>query len=461
MLGKTEERSVHFAKDSSYLLEHYWPLAGDVSLFPEIGIAYPDPGPYSAFSVTLSLFLTQNSDEKAHTILVKGLVQTRSPGILLAANEPNIQFQVTTTTETVETCTSKAQIPQKTWTHIACVCDGKNLKIYINGTFDSELHLQGKLITNCCPFFINKLPLGLQQNESTIGGIEGSIQNMRFYLRPLKEEEIKVLAESSLKKPGEVLLKSPTTSHQEFEEFLKNVQWTLPMDDQLIELMNNIADQQGKDLFDINLEEIKPPTELLNRYHLIRNISLSVLKFRFSAIRQFNVKLMTVLPLIDFSQSHLSWSLAHSLMQLKGITFMSTKLQLWTKILANTNAHRGAAHVTIDRPRALKAKESMEVICSMLIIEGGDPDGSKSVFGQLFRQLHFLPPTTLRRRGQVWKVEYKGEGGTDAGSFHLSSSWFLLCLRWFVQRLYFTCLLRFAVTLCSLVYSCSKLERFW
>lgn len=50
-----------------------------------------------------------------------------------------------------------------------------------------------------------------------------------------------------------------------------------------------------------------------------------------------------------------------------------------------------------------------------MAIPGGDPDGAKSVFGQLFRQLHFLPPSVLRQKERAWRVEYKGEGGTDAG----------------------------------------------
>jgi hypothetical protein len=33
----------------------------------------------------------------------------------------------------------------------------------------------------------------------------------------------------------------------------------------------------------------------------------------------------------------------------------------------------------------------------------------------MYRQLHFVPPSQLRRAGQVWSVEYIGEGGTDAG----------------------------------------------
>lgn len=51
----------------------------------------------------------------------------------------------------------------------------------------------------------------------------------------------------------------------------------------------------------------------------------------------------------------------------------------------------------------------------------GDPEGTRSVFGQLFRQLHFVPPSNLRRPGQAWSVTYLGEGGQDAGGLFRDS----------------------------------------
>jgi hypothetical protein len=57
---------------------------------------------------------------------------------------------------------------------------------------------------------------------------------------------------------------------------------------------------------------------------------------------------------------------------------MSTKTELWNRILSatNTTAHRPS--ITINRPRALKAKEK------------GDPQGKNSVFGQAVRFYYFL-----------------------------------------------------------------------
>ena len=37
------------------------------------------------------------------------------------------------------------------------------------------------------------------------------------------------------------------------------------------------------------------------------------------------------------------------------------------------------------------------------------------MFGQMFRQLQFIPPAQLRQSGRTWHVSYLGEGSIDAG----------------------------------------------
>lgn len=51
-------------------------------------------------------------------------------------------------------------------------------------------------------------------------------------------------------------------------------------------------------------------------------------------------------------------------------------------------------------------------------------DGRKSVFGQIFRQVHFERPATLRTGGRPFKVTYSGEGGEDAGAYAIGSQMF-------------------------------------
>jgi hypothetical protein len=166
-----------------------------------------------------------------------------------------------------------------------------------------------------------------------------------------------------------------------------------------------MCDESKQDPLVVDLDSIEVSEEDLDRFPAIRgqNLSLDDIRLRFTAVRLFNRQLAVVLPLVDFSQTHLSWSLAHSICKLTGLIFPSTKVSLWNKILNSTMSRANKPSVTINRPRALRAKEK------------GDPEGSRSVFGQAYRQLHFLKPEVLRVPGQTFSVTYEGEGGRDAG----------------------------------------------
>ena len=73
----------------------------------------------------------------------------------------------------------------------------------------------------------------------------------------------------------------------------------------------------------------------------------------------------------DFTQSLNPWSLAHRLSNISWLILMEVKSRAWKGILASTAAGQ-TVNITINRPRALKARE-----------RGNDPDGLKSNFGQV------------------------------------------------------------------------------
>jgi len=88
------------------------------------------------------------------------------------------------------------------------------------------------------------------------------------------------------------------------------------------------------------------------------------------------------------------------------LIFMELKNRAWKRILHKTRAdrHQNAIRVIINRPRALKARET-----------GADDSGKKSIFGQMYCQLHFLRPRRLRVSDRHWVVSFEGEGAQDAG----------------------------------------------
>jgi hypothetical protein len=123
---------------------------------------------------------------------------------------------------------------------------------------------------------------------------------------------------------------------------------------------------------------------------------------------------------VDFSQAASKWSLAHRLSSLSAIIFLSVKQAAFENILQLT-AEGSRANITLDQGRASKALERKET--------HDEPcDGTRSTFGQAWRQMHFLRPNTLRQRPgeRPWHVQYQGpEGvamdGIDAGGLFRDS----------------------------------------
>lgn len=189
--------------------------------------------------------------------------------------------------------------------------------------------------------------------------------NGMIFLRALDEKELGALVKSTAPKEKRVrdtsfkAIALPRFSPIELEEFIDrhNSQWTLAKDQQLVELVCNSSSEISP--FDLPLEEIKPAKQQLARYSLLVGMPIGDLRFRFSIIRLLNIQLENVLPLLDFSQSHIKWSLVRSLCKLKGLIFMKTKFSLWNKILQITTSGASAPSVNINRPRAAKAAESI------------------------------------------------------------------------------------------------------
>ena len=204
--------------------------------------------------------------------------------------------------------------------------------------------------------------------------------------------------------------------------------FTSAMDSQLIEYITaGVEAEQHKQRashsreapppeFSSSLLELQPyspsfplDAKTIQSYHLICSVPFSRLRSRFVALQCVNLKLAAVLPLVDFSQAGSSWSLAHRLSSMSWLILREVKTRAWASILRQTGNAGTTTCITVNRPRALRAREK------------GDLSGMKSVFGQIYRQLHFIRPALLRTDQRPWRVTFEGEGGTDAGGLFRDS----------------------------------------
>jgi hypothetical protein len=115
---------------------------------------------------------------------------------------------------------------------------------------------------------------------------------------------------------------------------------------------------------------------------------------RWAVLLRFNMHIASVLPLIDLSLTKHEWSLASRVCALRTILYPSTKTSLWRSVVRATMSREAQPYAKINRPLSLRAQER------------GDPEGKRSVFGQMFRQLHFRPPSQLRQADRFCRVDY-------------------------------------------------------
>ena len=66
---------------------------------------------------------------------------------------------------------------------------------------------------------------------------------------------------------------------------------------------------------------------------------------------------------------------------------MDCKTSLWRHILEHTENASHKPKACINMPKAMRAKERGPA---------SDPQCARSVFGQVYRQLHFLPPMQVK-----------------------------------------------------------------
>ena len=81
-----------------------------------------------------------------------------------------------------------------------------------------------------------------------------------------------------------------------------------------------------------------------------------------------------------------------------------------------TNAHFSLSVLSpVPFPWSSACKKIQSCLPSPSDTDGNDPDGLKSIFGQLFEELKKFSLDDLKGEQQLWSVDFVGEGSIDAG----------------------------------------------
>jgi hypothetical protein len=109
----------------------------------------------------------------------------RGPGIWLNPGSNRIHFHVGTTANWNEGNDSVADIPNGTWTHVACVKAGNQWRCYVNGVLDTTVTLTANTTGNNGPLYIG--------DDPWYTGSKCSFDDVRIYNAALSDSEIKNL----------------------------------------------------------------------------------------------------------------------------------------------------------------------------------------------------------------------------------------------------------------------------
>jgi len=133
---------------------------------------------------------------------------------------------------------------------------------------------------------------------------------------------------------------------------------------------------------------------------------LKPVEARFKLLQMLNKSLESTISYIDLCTIDKPWSVASLLSACRGLIFESTKNPIWeSAMISSASPSSSQFEMRISRPRAAKFSRTGQV----------DHEARHMVFSQVFRQMHPMPPSSLRRTDKLYNVMFLGERAQDAG----------------------------------------------
>lgn len=163
------------------------------------------------------------------------------------------------------------------------------------------------------------------------------------------------------------------------------------------------------ELANLTLDKLYPsePDPSLPQHALLSEKPSDFVRCITVIIRQVNISLLSLLPLLDPASYSVPGTLAHLVTQYKHLILLPVKLGFLYETCAETDSPMSPPFVRIKRP-------------------GPNAPQDETVFMQLYRSLREVPSGQFRQPDQGWRVRFTSEGAEDVGG-PFRESLVLLC----------------------------------
>ena len=194
---------------------------------------------------------------------------------------------------------------------------------------------------------------------------------------------------------------------ESFDAFYGDMKDLKPeVDEQLVDLINTVAQKLEKSVFDLS-ENINFPRDEVNLRTAIEKCSSDFLKKRFQILKNFNQKFKSLLPYIDFSAKKDTTRFRNIYAQASVYIFWDVKSELFEKLLAKDAKSSSNPKIRVNRMKASK------------FIAKGKPDhtGEFTVFGQIYQHFKSAGYSCFKisKDQNPFTVQFVGEASIDAG----------------------------------------------
>jgi hypothetical protein len=160
-------------------------------------------------------------------------------------------------------------------------------------------------------------------------------------------------------------------------------------------------------------DELKPASSVAVQDSCGKEVS--PLEDRFNIINQLNANFLECQSIINLGGDEEAFAIGTLVSRFRDYLFERSKAEVYTTSLQSSQVAGQAFELTLSRSKAMRFGSRGQV----------DSEGRWSIFGQVFRAVHGLDASVLRR-SDLWKVLLAGERAQDAGGPY-RESWSLMC----------------------------------